>query len=155
MSFSKIFSVSVLLVVLLSSGCGALSSQVNHDSDTMLMPVLEHMVKNADKAGKVLRIVDLRSPQIEQLRQRCGAKYQIVSVYDSGQIQQDGVKNGSQEKVHIRTEILRVNGIWAEASGAYIHKLSDGFGSFASFRYKLRYKNGEWHIVSFEFIAAS
>jgi hypothetical protein len=138
-------------MVLLSSGCDTfVESHINHEPDTMLMPVLEDMVKNEDEDGKILRMVDLRSPQIDQLRQRCGPKYQIVSTYDSDNRQEGEVENGSREKVHIQTEVMRVNGVWAEVSAAYIYE-----GGFVSFRYKLRYKNGEWHILSCDFYAAT
>jgi hypothetical protein len=109
------------------------------------------MVAEADKTGELVRFVDLRQPEIEKLRELCGPRFQIRSANDSES--STGVlrlKGTNQEGVHVTTEITRIRGRESEARGTYLH-----VGSFAFFRYQLKFTEGAWHVSSCEFEGAS
>ena len=146
---------SVFLVgTLLLCGCHTqptTGNQAGGSQTEITLLVLAHMVVEADKSGKFVRFVDLPSPEIDRLRERCGNRFQIRPVSDSDSSTGTLIlKTCGEEGVHLTVKVTRVNTREAEASGAYLQ-----VGSFASFRYKLRYAHGAWRISSCEFYAAS
>lgn len=150
----KIFTfVFVMVGTLLLCGCRTTHTEthVGERQIEITLPILAHMVAEADKSGALVRFVDLRSPEIDRLQELCGPRFQIRPVNESdsstGTLR---LKSSGQEGVHLVVGVTRVRGREAEASGAYVH-----VGSFASFRYKLRYTGGAWSISSCEFYAAS
>lgn len=147
-------SVMVILPVILACGCHAppaIEKNANTEQMSVMLPVLAHMVEGADKTGALVRFVDLRSPEIERLKELCGPRFQIYSADEcestAGILR---LKGSNLEGVHLVVEVTRLRGGMAQASGTFVH-----VGSFAIFRYSLRQTDGAWRISSCEFCAAS
>jgi predicted small secreted protein len=147
-------SILVIVAAVLAGGCNTppgVGKDTGAQQIAVMLPVLAHMVAEADKTGDLVRFVDLRSPEIERLKDLCGPRFQIHRADESER--STGIlrlKGSNREGVHLVAEVMRVRGRGAEVSGAYVH-----VGSFASFRFKLRYTDGAWRISSCEFYGAS
>ena len=115
------------------------------------LTVLTHMAREADKNGAIVRFVDVSPESLAQLREACGQKFLIRPLAEAERTENDiHLKNTKREGVVIQVELKEVLGDRATAYGSYI-----GPTSGVGIRYSLRRVNGDWQIVSTEFISAT
>jgi hypothetical protein len=163
-------TLSILTTVLLAgflSGCRApmrTDLAPPADEHAALLAVLAHMVAGADVSAQSICFVELGQSDIEQLRRDCGVRYQIfpIEMSEEHAFKRSGpgasedvpewgirLKGTEKEGVRIQATVTRAHRDEAEATGSYQGRL---WGS--GWRFRLRYAEGTWRVVSSECIAA-
>ena len=153
-NFSRIMA---LALACLLGGChteSASRESPGADSRAIILAVLAHMVPSYDhlfpfgdkvQPPKLVRFVNLKPPEIRQLKRLCGGRFQIAPWTESMCIGERLTNPDSiREGVILRAGVTWINGSEARAFGVY----DRGPGSSICFDYILHKGKGAWHVTS-------
>jgi hypothetical protein len=162
-SFAYSARVKTLLIILcaavLASACRAPESgQAVHQPEghEAVMALLADMVTKADDTGALIRFVDLSPSDVQQLRKRCGGRYQVFPIEMAEEYGDSPSNEGAPDRglrlkgtqkdgVHIRTEVTRIRRSGADAVGSYQGRLCG-----SGWRFTLYRSEGVWRVTSSE-----
>ena len=148
---------TILCVAVLTSGCRAPAggrAVRQPDDREAVMALLADMVIKADDSGTLVRFVELSPAEAEQLRKRCGERYQVFSIEMAEEYRDRPADEGAagwgirlkgtqQDGVHIHAQITRIHQSRADAVGSYQGRLCG-----SGWQFKLRRSDGVWRVVS-------
>jgi hypothetical protein len=150
-TIKKIIAGAALLSFLQGDAIAAKSP--TPDSTEIQVSILTYMVTNKPTDTSLVYFVELRPDSLEVLKKQCGSAFHI---HGTNQLQRSSngfvLRGTSAPGVLLYLRPVEVHGDTAQARGVYHYGTPIGMSDS---RYKLRRKNGKWHVISCEFVCAS
>lgn len=130
---------------------GSASSSEEDQRDISLAVLAQMITGNAE----TIFFVNIPMDSISLLKQRCDNHYNIVSItmadvtYTNKPVNETIVRlKGTNEGSILGVKIIKIHRHYAEAFGTFVP-------GGVMVRYRLRYRDGAWHVVSVENVFAS
>jgi hypothetical protein len=125
--------------------------QTDRDREGVILAVVTDMVIHAADDVTIPRCVELSPGQLQQLKERCGPRFRILSA-DEAEFGPNSfhLKRTREEAILVRASIISLDGGAADVGASY-----DELGSGSGFRYRLQRIGDRWRVIKVEFVSAS